>query len=334
MARPIAIGVFTLLTVAFLSCSHTSLSNSAFDDFGQTEHYTAWPRDNDTILTEDFPWTSCNKVTGENCPGVMDVIRHICRRFRGNLDSCTERYFAMRNLSNKRVVLNLRPGMHRVELRQVNVETFFTLSSYWSCNFSTLTIQGSKGNDMETEVMALADSFEANRKKGATWLRRCPLPSVNNIRQASWTVFAFYGEVKLIFKDLTFRSKPETASRILSVSFISTLNVRSIEIIRCRFNVESAAGAVSIIYTANIANITVKLQACEFNMHFCSNGIDTQIREHKFSPPLLFGILEKPSMSSSWPPSSSAHGKGNVTLNNCKFWSNYTIFGNLFSASE
>ena len=306
-----------LIIVIFHSFVEISVSSSE-DEADQTEHYTAWPRDNDTILTEDFPWTSCNIVTGENCPGVMDVIRHIC--VPGDAKEC-EPSSELGNLSGRHIVLNLRPGLHRVGLRKVldKPSERFIFFKYWLCNCTTLTIQGSR--DLSTEVMASADAYESSHQF-ENWYEKCTSLVLNNALHPSWTIFAFYGGGKLIFKDLIFRSASEPRLRNFDRGSISTLNVPSVEIIRCRFNMDSMEGAVALIYTLDFANITATMQACEFDLHFFSHGMDSKIRRSEFSPPLVFGNLE---IASTWLPGNvpSRHNQGNVTLQKCTFLENF-----------
>ena len=325
MARRMA--VMTLLIVMFNSWAQTSLL--PYDSFGQTEEYTAWPRDNDTILSEEFPWASCDNVTGENCPGVMDIIRHIC--IHPGEDKDCRKDIEMGNVSNKHVVLQLLPGVHHIRLtntadRHESAESFI-LFKYWLCNFNALTIQGTRG--LETEVMALGDGL--NHGSGAwesVWMGKCALTIIGSTQQPSWTTFAFFGGGTLTFKDLTFRSIPEPWPFALPRASISTLNVPRVQVIRCRFNVESTEGAVSLIYTEGFSRFTAEILACKFNLNFSSRGKDENILIIRQNLPpiviesltdLLSGLVRQTSATNnSW---------GNVTILNCRFWSNYTVLG-------
>ena len=335
MARHL--GAFPLLFLIlhpFLEISFSSSEN----EVDQTEHYTAWPRNNDTNLSEDFPWTSCNSVTGENCPGVVDVIRHLCIPAditceRGQRKTATE------GPLGKHVVLKLRPGVHSVGLTKVVnkllYSTSFILSNYWFCNFTTFTVEGTTGNGVKTEVIASADSFTSNQWNSDIDVT-CVRPSFSNTLQPSLTLFAFYGGGKLIFKDLTFRStsSAKRSSHVVSRirTAISTLNVRGVEIIQCRFNnIELTEGAVSLIFGSDLPSIAATIQASEFNLHFYVD-VSNEKGNNWDSPPVLIESFKiSPFFNSTWRirsrRSTLSPSGGNVVLQNCRFSSKYTVLG-------
>ena len=327
MARPMA--VIILLVVISHSSFQTSLL--PFEVFGQTEQYTAWPRDmyNDTILLDEFPWVSCNSVTGENCPGVVDVLRHVC--VAGDAYNC-EKGIGKRNLLRKHVVLNLRPGLHRVRIRNVNVldgnRRLIRLANFWHCNFTTLTIKGSRDYRIKTEIMALAERFGLNGEDEAE-MDKCTWTASahdDGTQPPSWTAFAFYGGANLIIKDLTFRPMPEPNIRILSRTSISMLNVPSVELNRCRFHMESPGGAMSFIYTREVSNFAVVIQKCQFNLHLCSYETDDFIDEWylEYTSPVAIASIVNWQQGRLDLEQFSQSNKGNVTIKSCNVWSNYT----------
>ena len=106
-----------------------------------TEEYTVWPKDNASRLPENYPWPSCDKTTGSQCPGLIDYLQHFCTR--EDNQGCQKRN---ESVSERHVLLNLLPGQHKMDLwkifswellfHQGNVSTTMYPDYFWFCNVS------------------------------------------------------------------------------------------------------------------------------------------------------------------------------------------------------
>ena len=58
--------VIAQMAICCFVCRHVHA-----DSVDIAEKYTVWPKDNASRLPEDYPWPSCDKTTGSQCPGLI-----------------------------------------------------------------------------------------------------------------------------------------------------------------------------------------------------------------------------------------------------------------------
>ena len=232
------------------------------DDQGmKAEVHTAWTSQNDTVLSERYPWTSCNSTTGERCPGILDWIGHLCTQ--GKNQACEQKSF---NVSARRVILNLRPGIHRVARWSIEDSSgFFMPDFFWFCNFS-LEIAGNSTSDttiMITDRVTTLDYSRQRRPANCTFLfdgREVP----------GIAAFAFHGG-KISFKDLNFQ--PSTDAMPDTYSIIVTWDVMNLEMVRCNFKrMPLRHGAVLAAYSKDNFNHRMAIRDIEFHHVTTSNA--------------------------------------------------------------
>ena len=313
----------SLLKVALLvACLSFSLSDCLSRSAGGnaallTEEYTVWPKENDALLSEGYPWKSCNSTTGVHCPGLSDYIHHFCVDY-GN-EGCPRKN---RILAEKRVILNLLPGEHKITFRhcfsilQRTVEP----QCHLFCNVSELSIRGKHVS--ETTIVAgrmkvptlLKSDRESNRAHARPCHWNCNLGS----KVAEWSAFAFRGGGNVTFQDITFRSLLDSPDKD-GENFISAWDLHRFEVQRCHFPKlkwrRSALAHLTSKYVKDMSHVV------EMTVNNCTFGfeVDVEPKWHdSASPAIAVGPLELCG-NNQFIALLGADGKPSAKLHQCTF---------------
>ena len=271
------VDIFVLIVFGFCACYSSAHSSSEIHQ--QAEVYTVWPRDNVTNLSEGFPWPLCSNVTGENCPGLMDWLEHLCTRDVG--PTCD---VGNGSLSDRSVVLKLRPGVHVFQVYALSEKKRGRLNfkldpaKFWLCSFSSLTIKGDSGStpvllaqdkNVSHTRIALRKSGKQNKKCETTF----DWPSADQLRAA----LAFHGGGRLLLENLriqsNFRSK---GGKVQPQHFFALWDVQNYEVAGCTFHLGFGHGAIISIHSKDVASFKATVRECDINMTFDARDLPMQ----------------------------------------------------------
>ena len=317
--------VFSLTVISFLTLHSSVQSSSEIPQ--QADEYTVWPRDNATSLSEGFPWPLCVKVTGENCPGLMDWLEHLCTRDVGQ--TCD---VGNGSRSDRSVVLKLRPGVHvlsayairQEKIGQYKIERVLDPAKFWFCNFSSLTI---KGDSVSKPLLLAADEQESHQPvatvKSEKRQQKCD-ETIDWLSSDTWrAALAFRGGGRLLLENLRIQSNFWSyGSKMVPQYFLAVWNVQSYEVIRCTFHLGFGHGAIASIHSNDVASFKAIVRHCDINITLD----ETDQKVHRGVPAVI-------ALSSS-KTTTYFHPKANIsctsaprklTIEGCEFLVNYPV---------
>ena len=325
--RALPVSTTSLLNVALLvACLSISLSDCLSRSAGGnaallTEEYTVWPKENDALLSEGYPWKSCNNITGERCPSLSDYIHHFCVDY-GNA-GCPRKN---RILAKNRVILNLLPGEHKITFRQCfkwfgNTET--KPQCHLFCNVSELSIRGKHVS--ETTIMAVKTKVPARLKSDGESVRPYGKPCGWNCgfkdELAEWSAFAFRGGGNVTFQDITFRS-PSGNPDGEKENLISAWDLRRFEVQRCHFpELRRRRGALVFLMSKKVTDMQPQV---EMIVNDCTFGFEAYVTEPEwkadvFASPAIEVMPLELCGNSHFIAFFEGHGKPSVKLHQCVF---------------
>ena len=317
------------LLIACLSCLLSAIV-SAGDNASAgllTEEYTVWPKETAEPLPNGYPWKSCNRTTGADCPGLSDYIHHFCVDY-GNA-GCPRKN---RILAEKRVILNLLPGEHKITFRRCflwfglggNVET--EPQCHLFCNVSELSIRGEHVPQAETSILAvrmevpkrLKSDGESNHPHANPCDWNCGVRLKH--AAADWSAFAFRGGGNVTFQDITFRSEslfprvPEENGQ----NFISAWDLGRFKVQRCHFpELRNWMGALALLSSKNVMGVPY---LTEMIVKDCTFGFSIEARGSSFRSCPAIAILPMELCKERNPIHLiGTHGKPSVKLHQCTF---------------
>ena len=271
--------VYVLL--ATVSC------NSAHRMTDITEEYTVWPKDNASSLLEDYPWPSCAKTTGSQCPGLIDYLEHFCTP--EDNQGCQKRNDSV---SERHVLLNLLPGQHKMDLRE-NFYFNFALKpiedleeemaglrpgNFLFC-WVSITVRGTKL--FKTVIEITNHSIHQYVPQNSSDDKPCELRLKGGLQGALWSAFGFLGGGGVRFQDILLETRaanppPQLYTNLdyhTQQAVITTWDIPFFEVERCRFpEIMPMQAAVVALYSNDAAKFSLWLKDCDFQSHFSSNG--------------------------------------------------------------
>ena len=231
------------------------------------EEYTVWPKDNASRLLEGYPWPSCDKTTGSQCPGLIDYLEHFCTR--EDNQGCHKRN---ESVSERHVVLKLLPGQHKMDLRENlkfksfgGAEFSLTLDFFWFCEVS-LNWKGSHLPGHSTEILTttqrIPQSSTLRNRSKCEWIDR------RFEQRYLWSLLAFRGGGVIRFEDLSFRHTPVQGDDAATPrTVIIVLDVRRFEMLRCNFvGMSENGGSLTVLYSDNSFPVTIV--DCHFQLDY------------------------------------------------------------------
>ena len=290
----------------------------------QTEEYTVWPKKTAEPLSEGYPWKSCNDTTGGGCPGLSDYIHHFCVDY-GNA-GCPRKN---KILAEKRVILNLLPGEHKMAFWRSFSMTLWTVPQcHLFCNVSELTIRGTHVS--ETTILAVKMKvlkwFKSDGEgdglhdhaNPCKWSSDCSGKSLP--RSAEWSAFAFRGGGNVTFQDITFRSLSSSPEKY-GENFISAWDLRRFEVRRCHFpELRQWRGALALLMSEYVDD-TGKPRLVEMVVNDSTFGFEVDVESNAYgsvfaSPAIAVMSLEICETTFPW---DRAYGKFSAKLHQCAF---------------
>ena len=282
--------VFKMLQSLVLVIFARDSCHSVHGVTAKTEEFTVWPKNNGSRLPEDYPWPSCDKTTGSQCPGLIDYFEHFCTR--EDNQGCQKRN---ESVSERNVLLNLLPGRHTMDLWEnfyfhfvANPYQHFTKKTmyglrpghFWFCRVS-MTI---KGNNMSETFISLTNhSHRYYGQQNSSHEPACTLEhEETGPSGALWSAFAFRGGGSVRFQDIVFQTKAAsslstaTSQRVYRYqthqSVITVWDIAAFEMVRCRFpEMLPAQGALVALYSDDVTSFSLRLKKCDFQSHFTRN---------------------------------------------------------------
>ena len=284
--------LFTHVLTVVSFCIMASRSVSASGDRKVLEEYTVWPKDDASRLSEDYPWPSCVKTTGSQCPGLIDYLERFCTR--EDKQGCQKRN---ESVSKRHVLLNLLPGQHKMDLWKVfqldyylsefnDLHTrspFLDAGYFWYCSDS-LTMRGSKVS--ETVVSITHRRHSQEEQDNSTDVGDCGIKTTFHLKDDLWSAFAFRGGASVRFQDIGFHTarnatpltkqvkywygdhliEEERESSHAQQTVIFAWDIVELEMIGCRFeDLTPKQGALTALYSQEMTTVSINLTKCDFH---------------------------------------------------------------------
>ena len=256
----------------------------------QTEEYTVWPKDNASRLPEDYPWISCDKTTGSQCPGLIDYLEHFCTR--EDNQGCQKRN---ESVSERHVLLDLLPGQHKMDLWESFQFDFINRpwhqdvpgyereglrpGHFWFC-WVSITFSGSKVSQTTISLTNPNYHQHLQNQNHSLYDKTCNLKPEMNLKGALWSACGFRGGGGVRFQDIVFETEAANPPRQLYTfpwystkqAVITVWDIAYFEMVRCRFpKMLPTQAAVVVLYSKDAANVSLILKDCDFHTHFSSS---------------------------------------------------------------
>ena len=313
-----------LIACLFLSDCRSGNAGDTADAGLLTEEYTVWPKNFAAPFANGYayPWKSCNRTTGADCPGLSDYIHHFCVDY-GNA-GCPRKN---RILAGKRVILHLLPGEHKIPFRRCF--SWFVKEAkphcHLFCNVSVLSIRGKHVS--ETTILAVRRNKPARLKSDEEGDRPHARPcnwdcdDRSAFTVAEWSAFAFRGGGNVTFQDITFRSRsisPEPDGQ----NFILAWDLRRFKVQRCHFELRKWRGALALLTSKYVQDmpqlVEMIVNECTFGLGIGSSWHSPVSSVGSVRPAIAVMPMELCGQSKSI-VLIGTHGKPSVKLYQCRF---------------
>ena len=335
--------MFILSLVSFTVIS--GRSDSTHSRSKAIEEYTVWPKDNALRLPEDYPWPSCHKTTGSQCPGLIDYLEHFCTR--EDNQGCQRRN---ESVSGRHVVLNLLPGRHKMDLWKVfqldyylsgfndlyTRSPFLNAGHFWHCSDS-LTMRGSKVS--ETVISITHRRHSQEEQDNATEVGDCGIKTTFHLKDDLWSAFAFRGGASVRFQDIVFHTarnatpltkqvkhwygdhliEEERESSHAQHTVIFAWDIVELEMIGCRFeDLTPMQGALTALYSQDMTTVSINLTKCDFH-----SSVTGGIRAPTPAKAVPFVLIESTEHLTAQAKSSapSSLKMAGIVISHCTFYS-------------